>query len=48
MFAQDTMFCLYHTINQPVEWVSGLMSSIWSQEKKQLSLALIKLFFFRL
>lgn len=47
MFAQDTMFCLYHKINQPVEWVSGVMSSIWKQEKKQMNLAFIMLFFFR-
>lgn len=47
MFAQDTMLCLYHKINQAVAWVSGVMSSIWKHEKKQVSLALIQLFFFR-
>lgn len=47
MFIQDTMFCLYHKINQPLEWVSGVMSSTWKQEKKEMKLALIKLVFFR-
>lgn len=47
MFAQGTMFCLYHKINQWVERVSAVMGVIWKQEKKQMSLVLINLFFFR-
>lgn len=46
MFAQHTVikwFCLHHRINQPVEWVSAVMSSVWKQEEKQTSLALIKI-----